>query len=449
MAGKNLDYWYDEQIKRYLIQIIRVFSHLKVKENTSTGVKYNRVPARYGDASRMVSSILRNNSENVINSAPFISVTVNSLQVARDRVHDPMNVDTKQVAERAWNAESGTYTAEQGNLYTTQRYMPVPYNMTINVDIWTTNTDTKLQLLEQIFVLFNPSLQLQSNNNPLDWTNIFELELTDIVWSSRSLPAGVDENLDISTLTFAVPIWISPPAKVKRQSIIQQIIADIHNVPSIADLGFSEDYYDFFASVEDDARVIVTPGDYYLQIDGANAVLITSANVAKYWRDLIEMQGSLSATSLLKLNITNDPDNDTDVIVGSVTVNPLDGTKLIFNLDIDTLPTNTQSNVDRIIDPRANYPGDGTLPAAILGQRYLVTETITKAGYTNWNVDASENDIIEFDGSDWVVVFNASNIASTEYVTNTYTSKQYKWTGTSWISSYEGIYNPGFWRLIL
>ena len=57
MAGKNLDYWYDEQIKRYLIQIIRVFSHFKVKENTRDGVKYNRVPARYGDISRMVASI--------------------------------------------------------------------------------------------------------------------------------------------------------------------------------------------------------------------------------------------------------------------------------------------------------------------------------------------------------------------------------------------------------
>ena len=66
MAGKNLDYWYDEQIKRYLIQLIRIFSHFKIKENTKDGVKYTRVPARYGDASRMVSSILRNNSENAL-----------------------------------------------------------------------------------------------------------------------------------------------------------------------------------------------------------------------------------------------------------------------------------------------------------------------------------------------------------------------------------------------
>ena len=63
MAGKNLDYWYDEQIKRYLLQVIRIFSNFKVREYTKDGVSYNRVPARYGDASRMVANILRNNSE--------------------------------------------------------------------------------------------------------------------------------------------------------------------------------------------------------------------------------------------------------------------------------------------------------------------------------------------------------------------------------------------------
>src|SRR6056300_144497 len=204
MAGKNLDYWYDEQIKRYLIQLIRVFSNFKVREFTKSGVKYNRVPARYGDSSRMVASILRNNSENVVNSAPFIAVTIGSIQPARDRTHEPFLVDTTQVAEREYNKDQGVYTSDQGNLYTTQRYMPVPYNMTINVDIWTTNTDTKLQILEQIFVLFNPSIQLQSNDNPLDWSSVFEVELTDIAWSSRSVPAGVDESIDIASLTFAI-----------------------------------------------------------------------------------------------------------------------------------------------------------------------------------------------------------------------------------------------------
>ena len=450
MAGKNLDYWYDEQIKRYLLQIIRIFSNFQVKEYTKNGINYNRVPARYGDMNRMVASILRNNSENVINSAPFISVTIQSLQVARDRTHEPFLVDTTQVAEREWNKETQAYMSDQGNLYTTQRYMPVPYNLTIQVDVWTTSTDTKLQILEQIFVLFNPSIQLQSNSNPLDWTSVFEVELTDIAWSNRSVPVGTDDSIDISTLTFSCPIWISPPAKVKRQNIIQRIIANIHSVSSIADLGYDEDYADFFGDITDTAEVVVTPGMYSVRISGASAVLLNEQGIAVPWTDITEMQGDVRSTSLLKLNISNDTNNFLGEVVGTISVDTTTPSNLIFNLDTDTLPTDTLTDVNKIIDARENYPGDGTLEAAANGQRYLLTEDISATGYTNWGVDASADDIIEYNGSAWVVSFDASSQSgNTHYTTNAFTSKQYQWTGTQWISSYEGEYKPGYWRLIL
>ena len=109
---------------------------------------------------RMVASIMRNNSENVINSAPFITVTIGSLQIARDRTLDPFLMVTEQVAEREYKSATNSYDTVQGNLYSTQKFMPVPYNLTINVDIWTTNTDTKMQIMEQLLILFNPSLQL-------------------------------------------------------------------------------------------------------------------------------------------------------------------------------------------------------------------------------------------------------------------------------------------------
>lgn len=443
-----MDFFYDEQIKRYLLQIIRVFSHFNVREYSNGAAVFNRVPVQYGDSSRMVASILRNNSENVIASAPLIAISIDSLKIARNRMQDPTNVDTQQVAERAWDPDTNSYSSEQGNLYTTKRYMPIPYELTFKVDVWTTNTDTKLQLLEQIMILFNPGLQLQSDSNPLNWVNVFEMEMTDINWTSRNIPQGVDESLDIASMTFTTGIWISPPAKVKRQTIIQRIIADIHSTESIADLGYSSEYADFFGSIEDTAEVVVTPNDYKLQISGTNAVLIDNNGTGQSWPLLIEMQGSLSATSLLKLNITNDTDDETSAIVGSVAAHPTDDTMLIFNLDSDTLPTDTLTDVDMIIDARDNYPGSG-LPAAALNQRYLITESISATGYVNWGVDANASDIIQYNGTAWVVAFDSATTSTVEYVTNTTTTSQYKWIDGSWISSWEGVYNPGYWRLVL
>lgn len=448
MAGKNLDFWYDEQIKRYLIQLVRVFSNFQVREYTDKGTHYNRVPCRYADASRMVAHILRNNSENVVNNAPQMTLGIQSIQPARDRAQDPFLQDTQQVAEREWDREAGQYTSNQGNLYTTKRYMPVPYNMTVQLDIWTTNTDTKLQLLEQIFVIFNPSLQLQSNDNPLDWSSVFEVEMTDIQWSSRTLPQGVDEQLDISTLTFTVPIWISPPAKVQRQKIIQQIINDIHSTNSVEDLGFSSSYYDFFSTLPEDATVVVSPDDLYVQIDRSGATLVNNAGTPQTWTDIVEMLGEFSATSRLELNISDDESDLSKLVIGTITPNPILDSNLIFNLDKDTLPSNTISDVDRIIDPVQQRPNNG-LPLPDLGQRYLLVEDILPA-FTEWSgISASADDIIEYDGTSWSVVFNSQNVSQEAFVKNAFTDAQFRWTGSEWISSWQGTYRPGYWRLIL
>jgi hypothetical protein len=450
VAGKNMDYWYDAQIKRYLIQLIRVFSNFQVKENTRDGVNYNRVPVKYGDASRMVAHILRNNSENVINSAPQISLYITNMLLSRDRAQDPFLQDTQQVAEREWDEVDGSYTSEQGNLYTVKRYMPVPYDMTINVDIWTTNTDTKLQILEQFFVLFNPSIQLQSNDNPLDWTNVFEVNMRDITWSNRSVPSGTDEQLDIATISFEVPIWISPPAKVARQTIIQQIINDINTIKSVEDLGFDSSYYDFFSTIESDGNsiLIVTPGNLKLQVSNGTATLIDTSLQPFAWQDLLEQQGELRESSKLQLNLSEDAEAEDQLVTGSVTALPGVPQTLVFNLDPETLPSNSLNAVDKMIDPRESKPG-GVLPAAALGQRYLIVESMLSTTFPEWNLTADVNDIIEYNGTEWVVAFDASEVDSVQWVLNTFANEQYKWTGSEWISSWQGTYNPGYWRLLL
>lgn len=443
----SMDYFYDEQIKKYLLQLVRLFSHFQVREYTQSGVKYNRVPCRYGDPSRVVAQDLRRNTENFLNNAPQLTVSIQNLALSRERTQDPMLVDTQQVAEREWDRNQGVYTSEQGNLYTVKRYMPVPYELTIQVDLWTTNTDSKLQIMEQILVLFNPSIQLQSNDNPMDWSNVFEVTLSDISFTNRSIPVGTDDQIDVATLTFNVPIWISPPAKVQRQAIIQRIIADINNVQDIRSLDYDPAYYDFFGSLPADATVVVTPGDYKLHIENASATLIGPNSDPASWQDLIEMQGELTATSRLELNLTDDVQNRDIMVVGSVSANPLNGAELIFSLDRDTLPQNTLSNVNRIVDPRVKMPRSG-LPEPLLGQRYLFTEDLSTDHNTVWGITANAGDIVQFNGTEWFIAFDSAT-TDQAWVTNSFTDTQYTWVDNEWISSWQGTYNPGYFRLIL
>ena len=63
---------------------------------------------------------------------------------------------------------------------------------------------------------------------------------------------------------------------------------------------------------------------------------------------------------------------------------------------------------------------------------------------------ASVGDIIQYNGTKFVKVFDASNPDSTlHYVTNSNTGIQYRFDGTEWVKSYEGIYAAGNWTIVL
>ena len=147
-------FFYDEQIRRFLLQFIRAFSNFQVEygKDRDGNTTLLTVPVKYGDATRMVSSIIRENSENKIQPAPMISCYVTGLEYNAERRQDPTFVDKKHIRMRKFDANTNSYTTQQGNAFTIERMMPVPYTLQMSVDIWTSNTNQKLQLLEQILL---------------------------------------------------------------------------------------------------------------------------------------------------------------------------------------------------------------------------------------------------------------------------------------------------------
>jgi len=219
-----MEFFYDGQIRRYITQVIRVFSNFVVQYSDGT---LRRIPVMYGDADRQVASIIRSNTENKVNSVPRISVYVTALALDKERLSDATFISKVNIRERDISSDGTTYNQSQGRNYTVERLMPTPFKLTLKVDIWASSTEQKLQILEQILVLFNPSLELQTSDNYLDWTSLSVLNLDDISWSSKQVPVGNDTPIDIATLTLDTPIWISPPVKVKRLGVITKIITSL------------------------------------------------------------------------------------------------------------------------------------------------------------------------------------------------------------------------------
>ena len=174
------------------------------------------------------------------------------------------------------------------------------------------------------------------------------------------------------------------------------------------------------------------------------------------WRNLINVYGNLvNGTSQVRLELA-----DGTEVVGTVAFNPADDTSLLYDIDIDTIPTNNLVPINAIIDPQSSRP-NRDLQKLVNGTRYLLVndysspDSFANAATYNWfgadgtRLEASANDIIQYTGSHWVVIFDASDMPDTYYVTNMTTGTQYAWNGNAWTKSYEGFYEAGKWQLVI
>ena len=193
-------FFYDEQIRRYLLQFTRMVSLFQVEygRNEQGTKDLVRVPVRYGDASRQAAVIMQQNSANALPSTPLMTFYITGLDYDRPRMQEPYHVNKMQVRQRTYDAATDTYETTQGNAFTIERLMPVPYRMTINLDIWTSNTNQKMQIFEQIATLFNPSLEIQSSENYIDWTSLSVVDLEKVNWTSRTIPVNTENPIDIT-----------------------------------------------------------------------------------------------------------------------------------------------------------------------------------------------------------------------------------------------------------
>jgi hypothetical protein len=352
--------------------------------------------------------------------------------------------------------------------------MPTPYMLTMAMDLWSSNTTQKLQIIEQIAVLFTPSFEIQSTDNYVDWTSLTVVDIDSQSWTSRAIPQGISEDIDILSWTFKAPIWITPPAKVKKLGVITKIISNIFSSNAKGTISTEYDKVhaaDMFVGTEPDATITITPGDFDLLILNNTARLIRSNGTNEdidvsaprnsvSWFTILDAYPGIFRAGLSQLRFG--PSDDSEV-VAYISLDPVDDRSMVLNIDTDTIPTNTvisgRGTVDAIINPETYNPS-----GVASGTRYLILEDINvndsfgEPGYDGpdaWkNADDSDfqayaNDIIEWNGTSWNIVFDSSITTSVVYITNTYTGTQYKWSEGNWSKTYEGIYDKRLWRLIL
>ena len=459
-------YFYDKQIRRFMGQFIRIFDEMYVefgKDNNGNSI-LKRVPVRYADTNRQVSSILKNNSENSVLNVPMMVCYIKEVNYDRTRMQEPKYVDNKSLRTRATDPLTGNVNTQQGQNFTLKRLMPAPYRLTVVMELWTSNFDQKAQLWEQITTMFNPDMEIQGNQNYFDWTSLSYVLLTATNWTTRDIPVGADDPIDVATLTFEMPIWFSTPAKIQKLGIVQSIVSNIYDAngnPSNALIEATNNLGNRQYFTPTGYQVVVNQGNVKLLPRGgpeiyANSYSIptTTANAIP-WAPVINLFGNI-ANNYSMMYLT---DSRTDrLITGTVAYDPNNVNNLFFNVDNATIPSNILPSINAIIDPRLNAPSVG-LPAAANNQRYLIVNPLGNAtvgnGSSAWQnantsiTQALPNDIIQYVGNAWTISYRPNATSNASYVTNTFTNIQYSWDGNQWVKSWEGVYQEGLWSIVI
>ncbi len=213
------DFYDDEQIIRFVLQFMAIFASLQVQHDDG---EMQSVNIRYGSSDRVAEAILSNNTQNAILTLPMFSVQVQNITPAADRRKG--NGTTRSFV----TAPSGALPHEARVISQKQ---PVPYDLTMELSLMCTNTRQHFQILEQIMILFDPVLQIQSSDSDIDPAAITTVELTQFNFN-ENYPMLTERRIINSVLTFNLPIWISVPTNV-TSNIIERIKVNISLLDNI------------------------------------------------------------------------------------------------------------------------------------------------------------------------------------------------------------------------
>jgi len=204
-------YYYYQALRKTITQFLDIFNDIKIKRYDENGVFTNHinVPIKFAPKERAYYYIFENHQDEML---PMISVTMNSVSFANDRMGSNYHILTK---------------ASQIDAGIMQRFLnPVPYNLGFTVFLWTKYMADVDQILEQILAYFAPHIFIRIYMPEVDF--FFDVK---VVFAGASpdisTDLGEEERRIIKyTMDFTVQTYLFRP--VEDYGLIKQIFINYY-----------------------------------------------------------------------------------------------------------------------------------------------------------------------------------------------------------------------------
>jgi len=207
------DYYYHENLRKTIVAFATLFNNVYIRETNSNGdvTKHNKVPIRYGPRAKFLARI--DEAPNDLNNPVQITLPIMSFE------YDGLTYDGER---KIVTTEYFTVTDPDNPLGCVRSYMPVPYNMSIQLNIMAKLEKDCWQIIEQILPIFQPAYTLT-----IKYTGIEEKKDVPIQLDSIQIQDDYEGNYEsrralIYTLRFTAKLYLFGSQKSIDDIIIRK-----------------------------------------------------------------------------------------------------------------------------------------------------------------------------------------------------------------------------------
>lgn len=208
------EYYYHEILRNTIVSFGTLFNNLQIKHKDESGDDYNviKVPLAYGPTQKFLARLEQSPDLNkpVQMSLPRMSFEFTSL--------------TYDTSRKVSTTQTFTTSLASDKKAIRKVFMPVPYNMSFELAIYTKINDDMLQIIEQILPYFQPHYNLSVNLV----SAVGEKRDIPVIFEGITMTDNYEGNFDtrralIYTLRFTAKTYLYGPVADVSKDIIKKV----------------------------------------------------------------------------------------------------------------------------------------------------------------------------------------------------------------------------------
>ena len=214
-------YFYHEILRKTVIGFGTLFNDINIRHRDASGTSFSnlKVPLAYGPIQKFLARIQQQPDLNreVALTLPRLSFEMTGMQ------YDP---------SRKTGVTQTFLASQSGNVK--KVYMPVPYNVTFELNIISKLNDDSLQIIEQILPYFQPSLNITINLISAIGEKKDVPVVMESITQNDQYEGGFDSRrLIIHTLRFTAKTYLFGPVAESTDGLIKRVDVDYYTNTNI------------------------------------------------------------------------------------------------------------------------------------------------------------------------------------------------------------------------